>query len=186
MDPRDPLDQANDELDVLLIDPAFVERTVTSDPFIDWNLENAINGIHVSRETGAKIFLQLHPHYILELRDTRPALLPLVPPNLPVPSDLLDLWRSFQNSDWYRNNEHEPKKAGHSVLMQMLLRQSDPADTQPLWICAAPSLSQPDAICRQGFRRWDRAITHIRAKHLNHRPFPCGGDCGVPTWCVAP
>ena len=176
--------QADDELDVLLTDPTFVDRTVTSDAFIDWNLELAINWrIHLPPEEGARIFLQLHPYYVKELRDTHPTLLPT---NLPVSPHLLDLWRSFVNSDWHWNNQHEPKAAGYSVLRQMLVQQFDSTDTQTLWICGVPKPSQPNAICGQAFRRWDRGITHIRAKHLNHKPFPCGGQCAVPTWCVTP
>lgn len=177
--------QADDELDVLLTDPTFVERTVTSDAFIDWNLELAINWrIHLPREEGARIFLQIHPHYTMELRDAHPTLLST---NLPIPPNLLDLWRIFMNSDWHRNNQHEPKVAGYSVLRQMLVQQPDSTDTETLWICGVPSPSQSNAICGRAFRRWDRGITHIRAKHLNHKPFPCDGlSCGVPTWCVIP
>ncbi len=165
-----------------LSDPAFIEQVVTSDPFIDWNVELAINGIHLSREEGARIFLQIHPHYAMESRDTGiPTPLPALPSNLP------DLWQSFINSEWHRNNEHEPKIAGYSVLRQMLVPESDPTDTtdaQPIWICGVPDASRPNGICGQDFRRWDRAITHIRGKHLNHRPYPCRGGCGVPTWYV--
>ena len=184
MDPHTPVGHSDEELDVLLTDPTFVERVVTSDPFIAWNLELAIERIRFSREEGARVFLQLLPHYVAEFRDTYPTPLP---PNLPVPPELLDLWRSFVNSDWCQNNQHEPKIAGYSVLRQMLMQQPDPTDTgQTLWICGAPSHSRPNAICGQVSRRWDRGITHIRAKHLNHRPFSCGGRCAVPTWCVIP
>jgi hypothetical protein len=179
---HEQLDQENDELTVLLSDSAFVKRTVTSDPFIDWNIELAIHAIHLSREEGARIFLQLHPHYITELRDTSTPPIPLSP----LPPGLPDLWRSFVNSDWHRNNENEPKVAGYSVLRQMLVQQPDPTGTQPLWICGVPNPSQPNGICGHFFRRWDRAITHIRGKHLNHRPHPCGGACGLPTWYVIP
>ena len=177
MHPRNQLD-ATDEL-AQLSDPAFVEQVVTSDPFIDWNVELAINGIHLSHEEGARIFLQIHPYYAMEPRVTIPNPCPCLPSNLP------DLWRSFVNSEWHRNDEPEPKIAGYSVLRQMLVPQSDPTDTtdtQPIWICGVPNSSRPNGICGQDFRRWDRAITHIRGKHLNHRPYPCRGGCGVPTW----
>jgi hypothetical protein len=177
------MDQGGDDLANLLSDPVFVERTVTSDAFMDWNLELAINGTQLSPEQGASIFLQLYPQYIMELRQPP---IPLAPPNLPLPSNLSDLWQSLVNSDWLRNNEHEPKIAGFSVLRQMLVQQPDSTNTQTLWICGAPSLSHPNAVCGQVFRRPDRATTHIRAKHLSHRPFPCGGQCGVPTWYVTP
>ena len=180
MDPRNQLDMTGDEL-ASLSDPAFVEQVVTSDPFIDWNVELAINGIHLSREAGARIFLQIYPHYVMESRDTTPTPLPALPSNLP------DLWWSFVNSEWHRNNEHEPRVAGYSVLRQMLVPQSDPTDTtdtQPIWVCGVPNASRPNGICGQHFRRWDRAITHIRGKHLNHRPYSCRGECGVLTWYV--
>lgn len=164
------MNQSGEDLATLLSDPAFVERTVNSDAFIDWNLELAISGISLPPAQAARMFLRRYPHHITELRC----------PSLP------DLWQSFVKSDWLRNNELEPRRAGFSVLRDMLVQQSDPTDTQTLWACGVPSPSQPNAICGQVFRRWDRAITHIRARHLNHRPFPCGGRCGVPTWYVAP
>ena len=171
------MDQGIDELATLLSDSAFVKRTVTSDAFIDWNVELAISGIFLPPEQAARMFLRRYPHHIMELQS------PPVPPepNLPPPS-LPDLWQSFQNSDWLLNNEHEPKEFGFTVLRQMLVQPSDPTETQAPWICGVPSPSQPNTICGQSFRRWDRAVTHIRAKHLNHRPFPCGGRCGVLTW----
>ena len=180
MDTHNPLDMIDDEL-ADLADPAFIEEVVTSDPFIDWNVELAINGIHLSREEGARIFLQIHPHYAMELRDSIPTPISTLPSNLP------DLWWSFVNSEWHRNNEHEPKVDGYSVLRQMLVQQPDPTDTtdtQSIWICGVPDASRPNRICGQEFRRWDRAITHIRGKHLNHRPYPCRGGCGVLSWYV--
>ena len=101
-------------------------------------------------------------------------------------SNLLDLWRSFMNSDWHRNNQHEPRVGGYSVLRQMLVQKPDPTNTQTLWICGVPNPSRPNWICGQRFRRWDRAIVHIRGRHLNHRPFSCDGSCGAHTWCVIP
>ena len=180
MHPCNQLDMTSEEL-ASLSDPAFIERVVTSDSFIDWNVELAINGIHLSREEGARIFLQIHPYYAMESRGTTPTPIP------PLPSNLPDLWWSFVNSEWHRNNEHEPKVAGYSVLRQMLVPQSDSTDTtdtQPIWLCGVPNASRPNGICGQDFRRWDRAITHIRGKHLNHRPYPCRGGCGVLTWYV--
>jgi len=180
MHPHNPLDLIDDEL-TGLSDPVFIEEVVTSDPFIDWNVELAINGIHLSREEGARIFLQIHSSYAMELQDSIPTPLPALPSNLP------DVWWSFVNSEWHRNNEHEPKEAGYSVLRQMLVEKhdpTDPTDTQSIWICGVPNTSRPNGICGQEFRRWDRAITHIRGKHLNHRPYPCVGGCGVLTWYV--
>jgi hypothetical protein len=174
---NNPLDVIDDEL-IGLSDPAFVEAVVTSDPFIDWNVELAINGIHLSREEGARIFLQIRA---MELQDPIPTPPPALPSNLP------DLWWSFVNSEWRRDNEHEPKVAGYSVLRQMLVQQPDPTDTtytQSIWVCGVPDASRPTGICGQEFRRWDRAITHIRGRHLDHRPYPCVGGCGVPTWYV--
>ena len=156
---------------------------MASDAFIDWNLKLAIDGVQLSKVQGANLFLQTYPHYIVELRHIHT---PLGQPNLPLPPNLLDLWQSFLNSDWLQNNEHEPKINGFSVLRQMLVQQSDSTDTQTLWTCCVPSPSQPSTICGRYFRRWDRAVTHIRAIHLDHRPFPCGGQCGVPTWYVIP
>lgn len=178
MPPHDPQDLMDHEL-ASLSDPVFINQIVTSTPFLDWNLELAINGTQLSPEEGAREFLQSHPDYIVVSRDTNQNPLPpfvAPPPNLP------DLWRAIENSDWHRNNEPEPRVAGFSVLRQMLVEQSDPTDIQTLWICGVPNPLQPSEICGQNFRRWDRGITHIRGKHLNHRPYPCHGECGVPTW----
>jgi len=182
MNPHNPQDPTDDDL-ASLSDPLFIDQIVNSDPFIDWNVDLAINGLNLSREEGARIFLQLHPHYTVEPRTIHtPTRLPTLSPNLS------DLWQSFENSDWHRNNEHEPKVGGHSVLRQMLVQQPNPTDIQSTWICGVPNPSQPmpDSICGQTFRRWDRAITHIRGKHLNHRPYPCHGGCGMPTWYAVP
>ena len=177
------MDQGADELATLLSDPAFVERTLQSDAFNDWYINLAINGRHLPQEQAVRTFLQRYPHHIMDLRDPP---LPPGPPNLPLSPNLLDLWQSFMNSDWLRNDEHEPKPDGFSVLRQMLVEQSDSTGTKTLWTCVVPSPSQPNVICGHAFNRWDRGVTHIRAKHLNHRPFPCGGQCGVLTWYVTP
>jgi len=174
------MDQNIDDLPALLSDAAFIERTVTSVAFMDWYFDLALNGTHLSREQAARTFLQHYPRHIMDLRH------PPLPPGPPPNPNLLELWQSFINSDWLRNNEHEPKIAGFSVLRQMLVQQSDPTDAQTLWTCVVPSPSQPNVVCGQAFRRWDRAITHIRARHLNHKPFTCGGRCGVTTWYVTP
>lgn len=174
------MDQA-DELNVLLNNPTFIEQIITSDPFLDWNLDLAINRIHLSPEESVWIFLQPHLHHTVGLQDTPPSPLPPLPPNLP------DLWRSIVNSNWLRNNDHEPKVDGCSVLGQMLVPY-DPTDTstssQLRWICGVSNPSKPNGICGYVSRRRDRGITHIRAKHLNHRPYPCDGGCGVPHWYV--
>jgi hypothetical protein len=174
----DSLDVEDDELTTLLADPTFIERVVTSDRFIDWNVARAINRIGLSREESAMTFLQLHPHCITEFRDTSTPPMPLSP----LPPNLHNLWQSFFNSDWHRNNELEPKMAGYSVLKQMLVQQSDPTGTEPIWICGVPDSSWHHGICGRVSRRWDRGITHIRGVHLNHRPYPCDGGCGVLAW----
>lgn len=177
MHPHNPRDLMDDEA-ANLSDPVIIEEIVTSDAFIDWNVELAINGIHLPPQEGARIFLQLHPNYTMGPLEAISIPLPVLPPDLP------DLWRLFVDSDWHRNNEHEPKIAGYSVLRQMLAQESDPTDIQSVWICCVPNPSRPNGICGQAFRRWDRAITHIRGKHLNHRPYLCHGGCGVQTWYV--
>jgi hypothetical protein len=181
-DPQNAQDQQDDELATLLSDPQVIRQIVASDPFKEWNVEYAINGIYFSPEEGAMVFLYLHPDYIVDLRDTVSSPRIITPTPLPpLPPDLPDLWRSFLNSDWLRNNVQEPKISGHSVLRQMLVQPPDPTDAS-VWICGVPI---PNGICGKTFRRPDRAVTHIR-RHLNHRPYPCDGGCGVPTWCVTP
>ncbi|PVF98273.1 hypothetical protein CPB86DRAFT_674175, partial [Serendipita vermifera] len=77
-------------------------------------------------------------------------------------------------SQWLRDNEEEPTEkdpmAGHkerSILLGFTSRSG-----------RAAAFSCMFDGCGRKFDRKDRAIIHIRFRHLGHKPFPCGGRCG--------
>jgi hypothetical protein len=81
-------------------------------------------------------------------------------------------------SSWLRNHEVEPEAAmvglkKRSILLEFTSRSGK----------AAPFSCAFDK-CGKTFDRKDRAIIHIRFRHLNHKPFPCGGYCGDGQWFV--
>ena len=78
----------------------------------------------------------------------------------------------FRNAPWRRANELEPKDptTGRSVLFALLEERT------------SGNKGTMCRLCNWVFTRWDRAITHLRCKHLDHRPFWCGGACGAKGW----
>ena len=80
----------------------------------------------------------------------------------------------FQESSWRRMHEMEPRDptTGRSVLLALLMDFADPKGGR-IYGCR---------ICTETFARAGRAITHLRHKHLDHRPFACQGRCRVPDW----
>ena len=80
----------------------------------------------------------------------------------------------FQESSWRRMHEMEPRdpNSGRSVLLALLTDFAVPKGGR-IYGCR---------ICKETFVRVDRAVTHLRHKHLDHRPFACQGRCGVPEW----
>jgi len=70
--------------------------------------------------------------------------------------------------------------AGQSILTDWL----DQLPGQRSWTCQVPVEGSGGRPCGAGFSRVDRAIVHIRGKHLDMRPYLCGngGNCQVPNW----
>jgi hypothetical protein len=81
----------------------------------------------------------------------------------------------FCNATWRHAGELEPKDptTGRSVL-HALLEECTNGSKGRISKCR---------LCNRTFSRADRAITHLRHKHLDHRPFSCGGACGTKGWC---
>lgn len=79
----------------------------------------------------------------------------------------------FCNAPWRRAGELEPKDptTGRSVLYVLL--EECTRGNKRFTKCR---------LCNSVFTRADRAITHLRHKHLDHRPFRCGGACGTKGW----
>jgi hypothetical protein len=83
----------------------------------------------------------------------------------------------FCHAPWRRTGELEPKDptTGQSVLYA-LLEELTSGNKRPTSKCR---------LCYRVFTRADRAITHLRHIHLDHRPFWCAGACGTKGWCDA-
>jgi len=92
-----------------------------------------------------------------------------------LPPDPCSVKEQFYNAIWRRADELEPKDptTGRSVL-HALLEECIHGNKGRISKCR---------LCNRTFSRADRAITHLRHKHLNHRPFSCGGACGTQGWC---
>jgi hypothetical protein len=97
---------------------------------------------------------------------------PTLPPD---PYSLLQ--EQFFEAAWRRAGELEPRDptTGRSVLYALLEECTD-GNKRRVSKCG---------LCNRMFSRADRAITHLRHKHLDHRPFRCGGACGTKGWCGA-
>jgi hypothetical protein len=69
---------------------------------------------------------------------------------------------------------------GHSILADWLEQIPD----KKFWRCKVPVEDSDGDPCGAGFSRTDRAIVHIRGKHLEMRPFRCdmGGKCEISNW----
>ena len=149
-------------------------------------------------ETAAPTHIIHPPSSIFEVSPqtqeaNRPALsypLSLSPSESTVPSPALltspfERWQAIIQAPWRLANQQEPHDHNQrSILMDWLKDISPPNSQECTWICQVPSVVDITQRCEEIFLRWDRGITHIRSKHLNHRPFLCGGggDCGTPDW----
>ena len=70
--------------------------------------------------------------------------------------------------------------AGQSILTEWLEQTADKTS----WTCKVPREGSDGYPCGAGFSRVDRAIVHIRGKHLDMRPYCCGngGHCQIANW----
>lgn len=82
--------------------------------------------------------------------------------------ELIQLQKHIQGQAWLHTNEPEPRdEAGNSIFGNFLVYNEVASE----YICRFDR-------CPKVLDRRDRAIGHIR-KHFQHRPFICGGSCGV-------
>ncbi|CAG7848169.1 SubName: Full=Uncharacterized protein {ECO:0000313/EMBL:CCA76767.1} [Serendipita indica DSM 11827] len=82
--------------------------------------------------------------------------------------ELIQLQKSIQGQAWLHANEPEPRdEAGNSIFGNFLVHNEATSE----YTCRFDG-------CVKAYSRCDRAIGHIRS-HFQHRPFICGGSCGV-------
>ena len=72
----------------------------------------------------------------------------------------------FQAASWMINQVEEPAPAGKSCYFQLI-----------------DELTMACRLCRKRERRCERLVSHVRG-HFDHRPYPCGGQCGNREWYV--
>jgi hypothetical protein len=90
-------------------------------------------------------------------------------------------WDAIKSQLYNTSGIEEGKNyAGLSILTNWLGQPSD----RRSWTCEVPVEGSGGRPCGAGFSRVDRAIVHIRGKHLDMRPYRCdnGGKCEVPNW----
>ena len=96
-----------------------------------------------------------------------------VAPSKRLRTELLELETLIYEQDWLHKNEHEPRDAANkSIFAEFLKRDGETS----LYSCQFDEC----VAVRDG---QDRAIAHIRG-HFGHKPFACGGACGVSLWYV--
>ena len=92
-----------------------------------------------------------------------------------------DRWDALKNQLFNTIGMEEGKNyAGQSILTDWLEQFPD----RKSWTCKVPVGGPDGRPCGAGFSRVDRAIVHIRGKHLDMRPYLCenGGNCQMPNW----
>jgi hypothetical protein len=114
--------------------------------------------------------------------------LPNAPPVLGTANTLLEswtadrkAWEAYEEEDWFMRQIFEPllPHNGRSILIRWL---KDVVEGKS-WTCCVP-LDVEESWCDHGpFTRLDRAVAHVR-RHLDLKPFPCGGQCGNEEWYV--
>ena len=90
-------------------------------------------------------------------------------------------WKAYYKVDWFMNQQLEPTMPhnGRSIFLQWL----NEAEEGNSWVCRVPLDAELGWCDHKPFRRFDRAIAHVR-KHLDFKPFPCEGRCGNNGWYV--
>jgi len=81
-------------------------------------------------------------------------------------------WRLLEASSGHWNpNEPEPlTTSGTSPLLEFTERR------EGCFYCVVPLET---GLCNYSNIKKGRMLSHIRKDHLNFRPFPCGGQCGL-------
>ena len=98
-------------------------------------------------------------------------------PSLTLSTPRFERWQAIRQAPWRLANQR-------SILMDWLKDTSPPNSQECAWMCQVPSMVDITRRCGGTFTRRDRGLTHIRSKHLDLRPFLCGGggDCRTPYW----
>jgi len=93
----------------------------------------------------------------------------------------LERWAQVTTQEWVAKQQVEPlDQTGKSVLLDWLKGADDMGKS---WKCVVP-LGHSTTWCEHApINRVHRAIAHVRM-HLELRPYPCGGLCGMSDWCV--
>ena len=106
-------------------------------------------------------------------------------PRFTHPTLPFERWQAIREAPWVLANQLEPlNHNGRPILMDWLEDISPPNSKERAWMCQVPSMVDITQRCEETFPQRERGLTHIRSKHLNLRPFLCGGggDCGTPDW----
>ena len=93
-------------------------------------------------------------------------------------------WESLKSQLYGTSGIEEGKNyTGQSILTDWLEQIPD----KKSWTCKVPFEGSGGHPCGAEFSRVDRAIVHIRGKHLDMRPYCCGngGNCQVLNWLVS-
>ena len=93
-------------------------------------------------------------------------------------------WDALKSQLYGTSGIEEGKKyTGQSILTDWLEQMPD----KNIWTCKVPLGGSGSHSCGAAFSRVDRAIIHIRGKHLDMRPYRCGngGNCQIPNWLVS-
>ena len=128
-----------------------------------------LRALRWSREKTATP-LQLHVHYKSPMHSWQ-SLTTLLPAQ----------WDALKSQLFNTTGIEEGKNhAGQSILTDWVEQSLDGR----FWTCKVPVGGSDGRPCDAGFSRMDRAIVHIRGKHLDMRPYLCenGGYCKVPNW----
>lgn len=93
------------------------------------------------------------------------------------------MWKAYDKLDWVINQQLEPNMPhnGRSIFLQWLNEVE--VEEGNSWVCRVPLDVELGWCDHRPFSRLDRAIAHVR-KHLDFKPFACGGRCGNERWYV--
>jgi hypothetical protein len=95
------------------------------------------------------------------------------PPPRPDPS-YISHWATVANQATTSSSNHiQPLNVGESPLMAFVARRDG------TFHCLVPV---EGGFCGYQNAKKERMLAHIRDKHLDHRPWRCGGQCGNLTW----
>lgn len=77
---------------------------------------------------------------------------------------LCEIVAAFEIASWMLHQVEEPSHVGKSCYFQLI--------DESMMVCR---------LCGKQERRAERLVSHVRG-HFNHRPYPCGGQCGAIDW----